>query len=244
MRDRVVFGTTAVLLSLALFAALRSVTARIPGDLYAYAEGLFVIPVLAMILAARGWELRRRVGFAVAIIGGLLVGHVLASIGGIQAVAAQGENFGAGVWPSLLTVAYHTFRLTFPLAAFEDIEFGYRLSKRGMRILYCSDALAYHDHYHTIFSFTRRQTGAGVGSSQRLGLRGILGSGAEERNMRARDNRHRPGPVCLMIACGLDRGAPTSANTYQAPGVKRAHFSCDIGFRRQIQNRLGRRPLT
>ena len=42
-----------------------------------------------------------------------------------------------------------------------------------------------------------------------------------------------------------DRFAP-SDNTYQAPGVKRAHSLCDVDSRRLVgfNNRLGRRPLT
>jgi GT2 family glycosyltransferase len=40
-----------------------------------------------------------------------------------------------------------TFDEEFPTAAYEDVELGYRLDKRGMRLFYNSEALAYHHQY-------------------------------------------------------------------------------------------------
>ena len=54
------------------------------------------------------------------------------------------------------------FDTDFRFAAFEDVELSYRLKKQGMRIVYLSDLLAYHYHYHTIWSFTTRQYRAGL----------------------------------------------------------------------------------
>jgi len=51
----------------------------------------------------------------------------------------------------------HWFDIDFPYAAFEDAELAYRLSKKGLRILYVSAPLAYHYHYHTIWTFSKRQ---------------------------------------------------------------------------------------
>jgi len=45
----------------------------------------------------------------------------------------------------------------FPYAAHEDIELGYRLSKKGLRIVYCPAAIAYHLHYVTFDEFCSRQ---------------------------------------------------------------------------------------
>jgi glycosyltransferase involved in cell wall biosynthesis len=45
--------------------------------------------------------------------------------------------------------------------AFEDGELSYRLSKRGMRIIYSSLLLGFHYHYHTVWSFSARQYRAG-----------------------------------------------------------------------------------
>lgn len=43
-----------------------------------------------------------------------------------------------------------------PAASHEDVELGYRLQGRGMRLLFCADALAFHHHPETIDSVTRR----------------------------------------------------------------------------------------
>jgi len=45
---------------------------------------------------------------------------------------------------------------------FEDVELAYRLAKRGMRILYCPNALAFHHHIYADWrAFMRRQEAAG-----------------------------------------------------------------------------------
>jgi hypothetical protein len=56
----------------------------------------------------------------------------------------------------------HWFDTDFPYAAFEDAELAYRLSKKGLRILYTSTPLAYHYHYHNIWTFSKRQYFAGL----------------------------------------------------------------------------------
>jgi GT2 family glycosyltransferase len=53
------------------------------------------------------------------------------------------------------------FDTTFPHAAWEDIEIAYRLSRRGMRILYRPAAVTRHHHDLTFASFRRRQEKAG-----------------------------------------------------------------------------------
>lgn len=56
----------------------------------------------------------------------------------------------------------HWFDTDFKYAAFEDAELAYRLSKKGLHIYYVSAPLAYHYHYHTIWSFSKRQYHAGL----------------------------------------------------------------------------------
>lgn len=54
------------------------------------------------------------------------------------------------------------FDTDFHLAAFEDVELGYRLSRKGLRIIYSNKPMAYHYHYHTIWTFSKRQYNAGL----------------------------------------------------------------------------------
>jgi glycosyltransferase involved in cell wall biosynthesis len=54
------------------------------------------------------------------------------------------------------------FDTSFPYAAFEDAELGYRLSHRGLRIRYQSSILATHYHYYTVWTFTERQYKSGL----------------------------------------------------------------------------------
>jgi GT2 family glycosyltransferase/glycosyltransferase involved in cell wall biosynthesis len=49
----------------------------------------------------------------------------------------------------------------FPDAAWEDIEFAYRLTRNGLRIHYAADARVRHDHPTQVDSFLRRQERAG-----------------------------------------------------------------------------------
>jgi glycosyltransferase involved in cell wall biosynthesis len=56
----------------------------------------------------------------------------------------------------------HWFDVEFPFAAFEDAELAYRLSKKGLKIRYCAGITGYHYHYHTIWTFSKRQRKAGM----------------------------------------------------------------------------------
>ncbi|MFN8642826.1 MAG: glycosyltransferase family 2 protein [Candidatus Binatia bacterium] len=53
------------------------------------------------------------------------------------------------------------FDTAFPFAAMEDAEFAYRLRACGLRIRYRAELVAYHYHFHTIWSFSERQYRAG-----------------------------------------------------------------------------------
>lgn len=56
----------------------------------------------------------------------------------------------------------HFFDNDFTKAAFEDIELGYRLDKKGMKIYYTDSPLAMHDHFYSIQAFCNRQYNAGL----------------------------------------------------------------------------------
>ncbi len=53
------------------------------------------------------------------------------------------------------------FDTDFPYPAFEDAELAFRLTRRGLRIIYSSALLGQHYHYHTIWSFSSRQYHSG-----------------------------------------------------------------------------------
>lgn len=62
---------------------------------------------------------------------------------------------------SLLLQEKHWFDPDFVMYGYEDAELGYRLARRGLRILYSSLPLLYHYHYHTVHTFAKRQYKAG-----------------------------------------------------------------------------------
>ena len=77
-----------------------------------------------------------------------------------------------------------TFDEDFKVAAYEDIELGYRLSKAGMRLLYNRDALAYHQQYVSFADACRR-----FGKS----------ASAAEVLKRKEAGRHYPAPPGLAL---------------------------------------------
>lgn len=52
----------------------------------------------------------------------------------------------------------------FPYGALEDAELSYRLKKKGLRIIFCKNALGYHCHRMTIDSFCERMRLTGISS--------------------------------------------------------------------------------
>lgn len=63
--------------------------------------------------------------------------------------------------PRALLEEAELFDTTFPHAAWEDIEIAYRLTRRGLRILYRPEAVARHHHDISFASFRRRQVSSG-----------------------------------------------------------------------------------
>jgi glycosyltransferase involved in cell wall biosynthesis len=56
----------------------------------------------------------------------------------------------------------HWFDTDFTYAAFEDAELAYRLSKHGLKIIYSSQPVGQHYHYHTVWTFATRQYRCGL----------------------------------------------------------------------------------
>lgn len=68
------------------------------------------------------------------------------------------------------------FDLSFPYAAWEDTELGYRLKKRGLRLVYRPAATVAHDHPTTLGRFQQRQEKAGYSAVVFYRLHPELGS--------------------------------------------------------------------
>ncbi len=79
----------------------------------------------------------------------------------------------------------HLFDESFTEYGFEDIELGYRLARRGLKIFYSSLAHGAHYHPYTLESFCRRQISSGkmalVFSSIHPGVEPVLGISALKR---------------------------------------------------------------
>ena len=63
---------------------------------------------------------------------------------------------------SFLEEEDYLFDTEFAHAALEDIELGYRLSKRGLRIIYNAEAVVYHNHPMDVRSFIKREEKVGM----------------------------------------------------------------------------------
>lgn len=61
-----------------------------------------------------------------------------------------------------LTAEKYLFDTT--MRFFEDGELSYRMTKRGLRIIYSKLPVGYHYHYHTVWTYTDRQYRAGIGA--------------------------------------------------------------------------------
>ena len=77
----------------------------------------------------------------------------------------------------------------FPYAAYEDLELGYRLSRKGLRIVYNRQAVGFHHHYTTIEDALARMVRVGV--SRRIFERKVIG--AQRRHQAAASGGLRGG---------------------------------------------------
>jgi hypothetical protein len=62
---------------------------------------------------------------------------------------------------SFLWASKPWFDPEYSLYGFEDIDLGYRLSRAGLQIRYTSAPMAHHYHFHSAYSFARRQYKSG-----------------------------------------------------------------------------------
>jgi len=58
----------------------------------------------------------------------------------------------------------------FPQACWEDIELGYRLKRKGMRMVYAKEAIVQHDHFTGIRQFAKREESVGYSAVRLYGL--------------------------------------------------------------------------
>jgi ABC-type amino acid transport system permease subunit len=115
MRDKALFAGSALALSALLFWIWPAVTIDLEAGGQLFARGPFLIPVLAVILSARGVGLTRKLVFAGISLASLIAADVVAGLAGIQAVAA-GCGVDVGYAESVLATVYLAFRRGFPLA--------------------------------------------------------------------------------------------------------------------------------
>ena len=117
--------------------------------------------------------------------------------------------------PRALLLDVGLFDTTFPNAAWEDIELAYRLTRRGMRIVYRPEAVARHHHDISFASFRRRQESSGESAAVFFGkhpeLEGFLGV----REAREAPPRESATARLLAFWAGL-------AESWELPGGRRA----------------------
>ncbi|MCK4727196.1 MAG: hypothetical protein KAT29_15390, partial [Anaerolineales bacterium] len=104
------------------------------------------------------------------------------------------------------------FDTDFQYAAFEDVELSYRLSKKGLRIIYAFIPLGYHYHYHDIWTFSTRQYQAGLMACVLIKKHPELKWGIYGK----RWYLHYPQ---LLIASSLYSGPPDAANRLEAQNL-------------------------
>lgn len=109
----VAFVVLATALSLMLGVAAWAV--RLPSGYYLMRNGLLLVPSLSVMLAAQGVAWRRKLAFTGGTLAGFVAVEVTSNALGVQALAADGARFGVGLGPTLVTLAYHTFLLLYPL---------------------------------------------------------------------------------------------------------------------------------
>jgi glycosyltransferase involved in cell wall biosynthesis len=132
------------------------------------------------------------------------------------------------------------FDTTFPHAAWEDIEIAYRMTRRGLRIVYRPEAIARHHHDISFASFRKRQASSGESAAvfyakhpELAGFLGVPEAMAFERE------RRLSGRLRAFWA-GL-------AERWELPGGRRAvdrvlREDYLLGLRRGLETRNGANP--
>jgi GT2 family glycosyltransferase len=117
--------------------------------------------------------------------------------------------------PRALLLEVGLFDTTFPFAAWEDIEIAYRLTRRGMRIVYCPEAVTRHHHDISFASFRRRQERSGESAAVFFGKHPELEDFLGVHEARAMPSRESAGARLLALWAGL-------AESWELPGGRRA----------------------
>ncbi|HTO76599.1 MAG TPA: glycosyltransferase [Thermoanaerobaculia bacterium] len=117
--------------------------------------------------------------------------------------------------PRALLLEVGLFDTTFPFAAWEDIEIAYRLTRRGMRIVYRAEAVTRHHHDISFASFRRRQESSGESAAVFFGKHPELEDFLGVQEARALPPREGAGARWLAFWAGL-------AESWELPGGRRA----------------------
>lgn len=88
---------------------------RLPSGYYLMRNGMLLVPALCVILAAQGFSVSRRLGFAGGALAVFVLVEIIAATAGIQAATADAAAFGTSLGMTLVTLGYHTFLLLYPL---------------------------------------------------------------------------------------------------------------------------------
>ena len=119
------------------------------------------------------------------------------------------------------------FSSDFPLAAFEDAEYAYRLRRHGLRIMYQASARAWHHHPYNVESFFRRQIACGQMAAVLIrkwpGTRSLIGGDAVARGRRrmrfALPPRRRRLTTIAQKLDGWEERAITLASAFDRPAT-------------------------
>jgi len=117
--------------------------------------------------------------------------------------------------PRALLLEAGLFDTTFPFAAWEDIEIAYRLTRRGLRIVYRPEAVARHHHDISFASFRRRQESSGESAAVFFDKHPELENFLGVHEARTLPLREGAGGRLLAFWAGL-------AESWELPGGRRA----------------------
>jgi len=115
MQGRLRFGLLAILYAILMFATVMWTAVRVPST---PANVGFMVPVLAIVLAAAGVSYARKAIFLAGSVVMFALVDVLAAVSGLQATAvlANADMAHASLGGLIATVVYHVFSIGFPIA--------------------------------------------------------------------------------------------------------------------------------
>jgi len=135
----------------------------------------------------------------------------------------------------------------FPYAAFEDIELGYRLKKKGMILKYNKEAIGYHYHYISLDDCCKRMIRVGESSlimAKKLGERQDSFSLNESSSLKILTR------IRTLVYYFIAKACYPIAKFYEMRGIKKNIFNfvmgyyCNIGVKMYKDKIKGLNPLT